>query len=91
MGALTWKPLEFVDAVVPRVQAALGRLGYRVRCHINPVQSDLRDALQPSGVDAVSGHRIVHVISHGQADAAKNRLDMVPADGQISRDTNVAG
>ncbi|WP_446046347.1 AAA family ATPase [Streptomyces olivaceus] len=91
VGALVWHPLEFVDSVVPRVQAALGRLGYHVRCHIDPLQRDLRDALQSAEADAPSGHRIVHVISHGQADADRKRLDMVPADGRIGRDTNVAG
>ncbi|MFC8670663.1 AAA family ATPase, partial [Streptomyces sp. NPDC057199] len=89
VGTRTWPALEFVESVVPRVHDALGRLGYRVRCHIDPVQKELRDALLPA--DAASRHRIVHVISHGQADIDSKRLDMVPADGRIGRDTNVAG
>ncbi|MFD5159673.1 AAA family ATPase, partial [Streptomyces hawaiiensis] len=70
---------------------ALGRLGYRVRCSIDPVRDELRESLAPAGCGAADEHRIVHVISHGRADPARMRLDMVPADGQVGRDTNVAG
>ncbi|MFE2964138.1 AAA family ATPase, partial [Streptomyces sp. NPDC059340] len=91
VGSPAWPTLEFVESLVPRVRDAFGRLGYRVRCHINPVQEELRDALVPAGGEAEDGHRIVHVISHGQADPDRMRLDMVPADGRVGRDTNVAG
>ncbi|MFD8002622.1 AAA family ATPase [Streptomyces mirabilis] len=89
VGTPAWHALEFVEPLVPRVRDALGQLGYRVRCSINPVREELRDALQPADAAAAGGHRVVHVISHGQADPVRMRLDMVPADGRIGRDTDV--
>ncbi|MFF4734195.1 AAA family ATPase [Streptomyces mirabilis] len=91
VGTAVWPALEFVKPLVPRVRDAFSRLGYRVRCRIDPVQEELRDALGHAGGDAVGGHRIVHVISHGRADLGRMRLDMVPADGRVGRDTDVAG
>ncbi|MFG2785958.1 hypothetical protein ACGFY7_50130 [Streptomyces prunicolor] len=85
----TWHALDFVETVVPRVRKAIDQLGYRVRCHLDPVRDDLRDVMRHA--DDGNVHRIVHVVSHGLADARHTRLDMVPADGRFGRDTDVTG
>ncbi|MFF5447091.1 AAA family ATPase [Streptomyces sp. NPDC012888] len=90
VGAAVWPALEFVQPLVPRVRDALAGLGYQVRCHVDPVRDDLPRALAPAGGEAADAHRIVHVISHGRADPARMRLDLVPSDGLIGRGTNVA-
>ncbi|MFD8234624.1 AAA family ATPase [Streptomyces sp. NPDC059696] len=92
LGSPTWEPLVFVPEVLARVRRAVGRLGYRVTDRLNPVRSELRDLLCGSGDrGAQQAHRIVHVVSHGSADGRRARLDMVPADGRLGRDTDVTG
>lgn len=93
VGASVWPALDFVGQLVPRVRDAFAGLGYRVRCRVDPVRDDLRSALAPTGREAgepADSHQIVHLISHGRADPARMRLDLVPADGRIGRGTNVA-
>ncbi|MET9578847.1 AAA family ATPase [Streptomyces massasporeus] len=92
LGSPTWEPLVFVPEVLARVRRAVGRLGYRVTDRLDPVGSELRDLLCGSGErGARQAHRIVHVVSHGSANGRRARLDMVPADGRLGRDTDVTG
>ncbi|MEC7053618.1 WD40 repeat domain-containing protein [Streptomyces violaceochromogenes] len=88
----TWEPLAFVPEVLARVRRAVGGLGYRVVHRLDPVRSELRDLLCVSGEDdGRPVHRIVHVVSHGSANGRRARLDFVPADGRLGRDTDVTG
>ncbi|MFJ7334504.1 AAA family ATPase [Streptomyces sp. NPDC101116] len=92
LGSPTWEPLLFVPEVLARVRRAVGLLGYRVTDRLDPMGSELRDLLCGSAErGARQAHRIVHVVSHGSANGRRARLDMVPADGRLSRDTDVTG
>ncbi|MFD9938704.1 AAA family ATPase [Streptomyces massasporeus] len=92
LGSPTWEPLVFVPEVLARVRRAVGQLGYRVTDRLDPVRSELRDLLCGSGEGGGQpAHRIVHVVSHGSASGRRARLDMVPADGRLGRDTDVTG
>ncbi|MFJ3619861.1 AAA family ATPase [Streptomyces iakyrus] len=92
LGSPAWEPLVFVPEVLARVRRAVGRLGYRVTDRLDPVGSELRDLLCDSRAGGGEpAHRIVHVVSHGSACGRRGRLDMVPADGRLGRDTDVTG
>ncbi|WP_439679376.1 hypothetical protein [Embleya sp. MST-111070] len=87
VGGSAWAELPFVDQVVPRVSAALERLGYATRVHRDVGSAALRAAV----AGAIGTARVVYVASHGKASGSNpGRVDVVPADALVGHGTNAA-
>ncbi|MFE3205602.1 AAA family ATPase [Embleya sp. NPDC059237] len=88
VGSTAWADLPFVDDVVPSVVGALARLGYDTHVLKDVHAAELRD-----GVGAALGQvRVVYVAAHGEGDENDpQRVDVVPADALVGRDTDVSG
>ncbi|MGW9273110.1 AAA family ATPase, partial [Embleya sp. NPDC055612] len=87
VGGSAWAELPFVDVVMPRVSAALERLGYATRVHRDVGSAALRAAV----AGAIGTARVVYVASHGKASGSNpGRVDVVPADARVGHGTNAA-
>ncbi|MFE3205605.1 hypothetical protein ACFXKZ_47520, partial [Embleya sp. NPDC059237] len=87
VGGSAWAELPFVDRVVPRVSAALERLGYATQVHRDVGSAALRAAV----AGAIGTARVVYVASHGKASGSNpRRVDVVPADAVVGHGTNIA-
>ena len=87
-----WDDLEFAKERITDLGDALAApgVGYEVDVQENPVCTTL--ATQLATHLSSPGHRIVHVLSHGDSeDDRSGRLDIVPACCNIGPGTNLAG